>query len=151
MKTSFKKQPGSDKKQSVSPTVQGPTNGRGFTLLEMTVVICVLLTLIGAGLYVGGAIGDWRKGRTAAEALRNVYSAQRMFLADNPTADVTTITPAQIIPYLPDRATALPVITPLKGAALTIRITTVPPVLMQGGTEYDPSGKANDNIWDVGE
>jgi type II secretory pathway pseudopilin PulG len=123
---------------------------RGMTLIEITIVLCVLMALIGTGLYVGGSIKTWRAGRSAAEALRSVHTAQRMFLADNPTVPVANITAQQIIPYLPDRAVALPTISPLKGAALTIRVNSVPPVLLQGGSVYDPSGSATDNLWDVG-
>lgn len=123
----------------------------GLTLIEMTLVICVLMTLVGVGLYTGGAIKNWRAGRTAGETLRSVYSAQRMFLADNPTVPVANITAAQLIPYLPDRAQAMPTVTPLSGAALTIRVNVSPPVLTQGGNTYDPSGKPADNLWDVGE
>lgn len=123
---------------------------RGLTLIEITIVLCVLMALIGTGLYVGGSIKTWRAGRDAAEALRSVHSAQRMFLADNPTVEVANITAAQIIPYLPDKATALPVVKPLRGSALTIRISNMPPVLLQGSTVYDPSGSSTDNLWDVG-
>jgi type II secretory pathway pseudopilin PulG len=123
---------------------------RGLTLIEITIVLCVLMALIGTGLYVGGSIKTWRAGREAAEALRSVHSAQRMFLADNPTVAAANITPDHIIPYLPDRATAMPTVRPLKGTALTIRVTAIPPVLVQGGSVYDPSGSSTDNLWDVG-
>ncbi|WAC21561.1 type II secretion system protein [Luteolibacter sp. SL250] len=123
----------------------------GLTLIEITIVLCVLMALIGTGLYVGGSIKTWRAGREAAEALRTVYSAQRMYLADNPTVAKESITREQLIPYLPDRATAMPTVKPLKGNALSIRVTVIPPVLVQGGSVYDPSGSSTDNLWDVGE
>ncbi|RYD38014.1 MAG: hypothetical protein EOP87_02390 [Verrucomicrobiaceae bacterium] len=123
----------------------------GLTLIEITIVLCVLMVLIGTGLYVGGSIKTWRAGREAAETLRTVHSAQRMFLADNPTVAVANITAAQVIPYLPNRANAMPTVRPVKGSALTIRVSAMPPVLLQGSTIYDPSGNPSDNLWDVGE
>lgn len=122
-----------------------------FTLLEMTVVICVLMVLIGIGLMANNAIKSWRAGREAAESLRSVYSAQRMFLADHPTTEVGTLTAELLIPYLPDRAAAFPAISSLEGDALVIDVTVSPPVLTRGGAIYDPSGSNNDNLWDVGE
>lgn len=121
------------------------------TLLEITIVICIMMAFVGTGLFVGSSIKDWRAGREAAESLRAVYTAQRMFLADNPSTPVANINQAQLIPYLPNRAAAMPTVTPLKGPALAFRVNVVPPVLTQGGSLYDPSGKANDNLWDVGE
>ena len=67
-----------------------PSNA--FTLLEMTIVIMVLITLLSTGLFVSKKTDEWKLGRQASEALRSVYSAQRMYLADNPTASVSGIT-----------------------------------------------------------
>ncbi|MFK7849941.1 MAG: type II secretion system protein [Akkermansiaceae bacterium] len=123
----------------------------GFTLVEMTVVIMVLLTLIGSGLYVSRQYGDWEAGRTASENLRTVYAAQRMYLADNPTAIVTNITEAQIIPYLANRGTELPTIETLEGTILNIRVNSTPPTIDDGaGGTYDPTGPG-DSLWDVAE
>lgn len=124
----------------------------GFTLVEMTVVIMVLLTLLGTGLYVSQQYGNWQLGRAAGESLRTVYAAQRMYLADNPTAVVANITSAQVIPYLPSRATTLPTVKSLKGATLTIRVNVSPPNINNGsGGIYDPSGSPTDSQWDVGQ
>ena len=124
----------------------------GFTLVEMTVVIMVMMTLLGTGLYVSKQYGNWQLGRTAAEDLRTVYSAQRMYLADNPTTVVTNITVSQIIPYLPNRATAMPTVKSLTGATLSIRVNTTPPNIEDGsGGVYDPSGSTSDSLWDVGQ
>jgi type II secretory pathway pseudopilin PulG len=76
-----------------------PSNG--FTLVEMTVVIMVLITLLGTGLFVSKQYGNWQLGRAASEELHTLYSAQRIYLPDNPTAVIANITPAQIIPYTP--------------------------------------------------
>lgn len=126
-------------------------NPPGLTLLEMTLVICVLLILIGTSFIATAKVTEWRLGKEASEALRTVYTAQRMFLADNPTAVTSSITEAQIKPYLPTRGNLMPTLKPIKGAALTINLTTVPPHALQGGSRYDPSGNFTDNLWDVGE
>lgn len=126
--------------------------GKGFTLLEMTVVIMVMMALLGTGLFVSSKYGDWQLARTASETLRTVYAAQRMYLADNPTANVANITNAQIIPYLPNRATTMPTVESLTGATLSIRVNVSPPVINNGsGGTYDPSGLPNDSQWDVGQ
>ncbi len=123
----------------------------GFTLLEMTVVLMVLLTLLGTGLAVSKQYGNWQLGRTASEDLRTVYAAQRLFLADNPTVLVSSITSAQIIPYMPNRATVLPTVKSLTGATLSIRVTVTPPNINNGsGGIYDPSSSTTDSLWDVG-
>lgn len=112
----------------------------------------VLLTLLGTGLFVSSQFGNWQLGRAAAEELRTVYSAQRMFLADNPTAVVTNITTAQIIPYLPTRATVMPTVTSLTGTTLSIRVNVTPPnINNDSGGIYDPSASPNDSLWDVGQ
>jgi len=125
--------------------------GRGLTLLEMTIVIMILLVLTGGSLYLGGKIGDWRSGRNAAETLRTVYTAQRMFLSENPTVKVSELTAEQLIPYLPGGATAMPTVTSLEDDELEIMITVSPPVVDAGGGEvYDPSGSPKDGLWDIG-
>lgn len=124
---------------------------RGFTLIEMTVVILVLMTLLGTGLFVSNKYSEWQLARTASEELRTVYSAQRMYLSDNPTTNVSNITAEQIIPYLTNQATALPTVKSLTGATLSIRVNVNPPVIDDGsGGTYDPSGSATDSLWDVG-
>ena len=125
---------------------------RAFTLLEMTIVIMVLITLIGSGLFVSRKMDDWKLGRTASETLREVYSAQRMYLSDFPTADVSAISTANIIPYLRTGATSLPTVKSLTGTELSIIVNQSPPVINAGsGVVYDPSGDNRDSLWDVGE
>ncbi len=123
----------------------------GFTLLEMTVVIMVLLSLIGTGLFMSTRYGEWQKGRAASEDLRNVYSAQRLYLSDNPTVVVASITSSQLIPYLTGGLTALPVVKSLEGTTLTIKVDVTPPVFLKGTATYDPSGAPLDSVWDVGQ
>lgn len=125
---------------------------RAFTLLEMTIVIMVLIALIGSGLFVSRKMDDWKLGRTASETLREVYSAQRMYLSDFPTADVSAISTANIIPYLRTGATSLPTVKSLTGTELSIIVNQSPPVINAGsGVVYDPSGNNRDSLWDVGE
>lgn len=125
-------------------------NDSGLTLLEMTIVILVLLTLMGTGLFASRKLDEWKLGRAAAETVRGVYAAQRLFLADNPTRSVASITPAEILPYLPNNPTALPATKSLKGTPLTIQINISPPIYLDGTSVYDPSGSPNDSLWDVG-
>jgi prepilin-type N-terminal cleavage/methylation domain-containing protein len=130
-----------------------------FTLIEMTIVIMILLGLAGSGLYSYAALDRWKLGRAASEDLRSVYSAQRMYLADNPITPVADLTEAMLIPYLPNRAAVPPAtlvaafqpIKAITGANLGFRITQSPPVLVQGAVVYDPSGRPTDSLWDVGQ
>ena len=97
-------------------------------------------------------MNEWKLGREAGETLRTVYSAQRMFLADNPTKLVGDITAANLIPYLPNNATAMPTVKSLTGASLSIMVNVSPPVINAGsGVVYDPSGSSTDSLWDVGK
>jgi predicted lipoprotein len=112
----------------------------------------VLISLISTGLFVNTKMSEWKLGRSASETLRQVYSAQRMFLADNPTRLVSSITATDVIPYLPNNATALPTVKSLTGASLGILVNVSPPVINAGtGVSYDPSGSNRDSLWDVGE
>ena len=130
---------------------------RAFTLLELTVVIMVLMALISTGLFISKKMDEWKLGRQASESLRSVYAAQRLYLADNPTASVSSLTGTLLIPYLPNQATALPTVKSLTGATLTIVLNdpSYPPYLKDSsGARYDPSASpANytDSLWDVGE
>ena len=122
-----------------------------FTLLEMSIVILVLLTLVGIGTFSATKISEWKLGREASETLRAVYSAQRLFLADHPTTLVANITEADILPYMTNTST-MPTVESLDGTQLSIIVNTSPPVVDAGGGEvYDPSGSSTDSLWDVGE
>jgi type II secretory pathway pseudopilin PulG len=125
---------------------------RAFTLIEMTVVLMVLIALIGTGLFVSRKMDEWKLGRSASESLRQVYSAQRMFLSDNPTRLVGTLTATEVAPYLPGGGTTLPTVKSLTGANLGILVNVSPPIINDGsGVSYDPSGSTKDSLWDVGE
>jgi prepilin-type N-terminal cleavage/methylation domain-containing protein len=128
------------------------TTKKAFTLLEMTVVIMVILALVKTGFFVSSKVNEWKLGRQASETLRTVYAAQRMYLSDNPTAAVTSLTSTLLIPYLPNNATSMPTVKSLTGASLSVIVTISPPVINAGsGTTYDPSGSSTDSLWDVGE
>lgn len=131
---------------------QSRFHGRAFTLLEMSIVIMVMLALVSTGLFVSRKMDEWKLGREASEVLRSVYSAQRMYLADNPTVSVANIATTSIIPYLSGQATAMPTVKSLTGASLGILVNVSPPVINAGsGVVYDPSGSSKDSLWDVGE
>lgn len=124
----------------------------GFTLIELSVVIAVLIALISTGFYSSAAISKWHRGRVASETLRSAYVAQRMYLADYPTTQVSTLTHNRVLPYIPNSPSQFPTVTSLEGATLQIKIDTSPPVINAGdGTAYDPSGNPTDSLWDVGE
>ena len=124
---------------------------KAFTLLEMTIVIMMLLALVKIGLFTSTKMDEWKLARTASESLRQVYSAQRMYLADNPTASVASLTSNLILPYIPN-TTVMPTVKSLTGTTLTILVNQSPPVINAGsGVRYDPSGSYTDSLWDVGE
>jgi type II secretory pathway pseudopilin PulG len=123
----------------------------GFTLVEMSLVIFLLIALMSTGMFASSAISKWQAGKTASETLRGVYVAQRTYLADYPTTAVTALTQNALLPYLPDRPATFPKVTGLDGVVRDIRVTVSPPVIIQGTGTYDPSGNPKDSLWDVGE
>ncbi|RYD21589.1 MAG: type II secretion system protein [Verrucomicrobiaceae bacterium] len=126
-------------------------SARAFTLLEMTIVIMVLIALMGLGLFTSRKMDEWKLGRQASETLRQVYSAQRMYLADNPTTPVTSLTNALILPYMPGNPTAIPTVKSMANTNLAIKVNASPPVILSDATNiYDPSGNDSDSLWDVG-
>jgi prepilin-type N-terminal cleavage/methylation domain-containing protein len=137
-----------------SPSTRFDT--RGFTLIEMSIVIFVLLALMTSGFFVSNVVGQWKLGRDASETLRTVYVAQRTYLADNPTVPLASITPALLLPYLPNNPAAFPTAKSLEGATLYARVNVSPPYVTVtsggiAGTRYDPSKTTTDSLWDVGE
>lgn len=128
----------------------------GFTLLEISLVICILIALMGVGMSVSGSARSWKLGRAGSETLRSVYTAQRTYLADHPTSSVTTLTQAALLPYLPGGPATFPTSVSVDGAVLHVRVNLSPPQLTTtaggtSGTRYDPSGSFTDSLWDVGE
>ena len=124
---------------------------RGFTLLEISLVLALILGLsvmIGFGY---NAVSAWKQGKSAGLSLQAVYAAQRAYMADNPTALISAVTSAQLTAYLPEGWSSLPVFVGLNGEGLTLKFSVMPPMLLLGATPYDPSGKSTDSLWDVGE
>ncbi|MEP4078726.1 type II secretion system protein [Haloferula sp.] len=132
-----------------------PTNNQskgGFTLIEMSLVIVVLIALMTTGIFFSSAIGTWNAGRLASETLRSVYVAQRTYMADHPTSTMSSLTEAKLIHYLPDQASTFPKVEGLDSTLRSININVSPPVVKDSsGSTYDPSGDPNDSLWDVGE
>ncbi|SHK33054.1 prepilin-type N-terminal cleavage/methylation domain-containing protein [Rubritalea squalenifaciens DSM 18772] len=124
---------------------------KGVTLIELTIVILILLLLVSSAFLGVGYFRDWQKGVAASEDLKEVYAAQRLYLSEHPTVLVTDLTKEKVVPYLPDGAADFPVVKGLDDQTLTIDITKSPPVFMDGGTVYDPSGSTTDNLWDAGK
>lgn len=125
---------------------------QAFTLVELTLVIAIMLMLVGIGFSVSGTSRRTLLGREAGEALRSVYTAQRLYLSDYPLQSVATLDPDKLVLYLPNRLTKIPTVKSLTGATLNIKFTVFPPVVVDaGGVTYDPSGNSKDSHWDVGE
>jgi len=135
-----------------APAAKGGVRAAGFTLIEMSLVIFLLIALMTTGIMFSSAVGKWKAGREASEILRGVYVAQRTYLADHPTVAVSTLTHAKLLPYLPTKDTSFPQVSGLDGASKAIKVTVSPPVVLDGGGGvYDPSGDPKDSLWDVGE
>lgn len=133
-----------------SQSVQG--RPKAFTLVEMSLVIGLLIALMTTGFYFSTAISDWKKGRAASETLRSAYVAQRTYLADYPTTDVSLLTRATLLGYLPNSPSSFPTVETLDGRTLQVSVSVSPPVVDNGdGSSYDPSGNPSDSLWDVGE
>ena len=117
----------------------------GFTLVELSVVIAIILLLAGAASLGIKPYYAYRDGRSAGEALRSVKAAQLMYLADHPSTAVTALTQASLLPYMPNGT--WPTLPSLNGAVPTIVCNQFPPVI----SVADPSGSTTDGLWDVGQ
>ena len=123
----------------------------GFTLLELSLVMALVISLCGAIGFGVSAIQKWKKGKNASLALQAVYAAQRSYMADHPTADVAAVTTTQLQAYLPQGWTTMPEAVGLNGEALTLDFTVMPPKFLLGTSPYDPSDKTDDGLWDTGD
>jgi prepilin-type N-terminal cleavage/methylation domain-containing protein len=132
-----------------TPDFQAIRSKSGFTLVEMTVAIAVVLVLVGVGSLGVKPYYDYRDGRTAGEMLRAVKAAQLMYLSDNPSTAVTALTQTLLLPYMPNGTWPT---LPIVGSVYpTINCTVFPPVAVLNGITYDPSATTNDGLWDVGQ
>jgi len=123
---------------------------RGFTLVEVTLVIGLMIGLSAIVVFSVSSINSWRRGRDASEKLRSVYLAQKSYLADQPSKNYATFTAAELIPYLPGNPGAMPTQVGNSGETLSINLQVMPPVYRNGSSAYDPSGSSTDGLWDVG-
>lgn len=133
-------------------TLRQNASPAGFTLIELSVVIGMLIVLLSTGVFFSSAITDWSAGRNASETLRSVYIAQRTYFADHPTASISSLSRSDLLPYIPNGPASFPQVEGLDGTMRDIKVTVSPPVVIDSsGAIYDPSGKSNDSLWDVGE
>ena len=123
----------------------------GFTLIEISLVIALMLGLCAmVGLSVS-SVHEWDKGKEAGLALQAVHAAQRSWLADHPTSDISNVTSIQISAYLPQGWDVLPTAIGLENETLTLDFNTMPPRWVDGGVTYDPSKSPSDGLWDAGK
>ncbi|MFC4995464.1 type II secretion system protein [Rubritalea tangerina] len=122
------------------------THNRGVTLIELTIVIGILILLASSTTIGFNIYQDWKKGLDAGEQIKAVYQAQKLYLADNPTVTVDSITADNLLEYLPDNMDAIPVITGLDGANYEINVNVSPPTI-----DTDFSGTPDDSLWDAGK
>ena len=131
----------------------------GVTLIEMTVVIVVLVLLVSISFFGFNGFRNWQLGSVAGQALRQVETAQRTFLSDFPTRDVTSLTQSEIEPYLSNGFTFDRIINGtngvggiegISGEVLDFNVAVFPPQLVTGGAVYDPSPSPQDGLWDLG-
>lgn len=128
-----------------------PRGIRGTTIIELSVTLSILLSLATVVVMSASGITDWKLARSAGLELRSVYVAQKSYLADHPTGSISTVSEADLTPYLPLQGSTIPTVESLDGAQLPINFNVMPPVLFSGGNAYDPSGKSGDGLWDVGK
>ena len=123
----------------------------GFTLIEISLVIGIIIGLSAIIGFSVNAVQGWQKAKAGSLALQAVYAAQRGYMADYPTASIDAVTSTQLLSYLPQGWSTIPVVTGLNGESLTINCSVMPPYLMLGSNRYDPSNTQSDGLWDVGE
>jgi prepilin-type N-terminal cleavage/methylation domain-containing protein len=129
----------------------------GFSLVEMSLVIAVILMLAGAASLSVKPYLAYRDGRAAGEMLRAVKAAQLMYLSDNPSTLVANLTQNNLLPYMPNglangqvNPLAWPTLPPVNGQVPTIDCTKFPPVAVLNGATYPPSLNT-DGLWNVGQ
>jgi type II secretory pathway pseudopilin PulG len=138
-------------KHTTCPSYPASETIRGMTIIELSVALGLMLSMASIVVMSANGITDWKRARDAGMELRSVYIAQKSYLADNPTQSVTSITAGTLTPYLPVPSASMPTVESLTGAQLPINFNVIPPVVKNGTATYDPSGVANDGLWDVGK
>ncbi len=123
----------------------------GFTLLEISMVLALLLALIAVVGLSTQYIQNWKRAKDGSLALQAIYEAPRAFMADHPTSDIAIVTSAQLVPYLPQGWTVVPPGIGLDNETLTADFHQMPPKWTYGSGVYDPSASSTDGLWDVGE
>ena len=121
----------------------------GFSLIEVSLVIALMLglmSIVGMNIY---AMRDWQTGKDAGLSLQAVFAAQRAYMADHPTANIATVTTEQLTAYLPAGWSTMPTFEGLDDEALTLDHTVMPPRLLEGEVVYDPSDSPSDGLWDT--
>src|SRR3982074_2559668 len=107
----------------------------GFSLMEVAVTIGGILALAGITSLGVQPYYAYRDGRAAGEMLRSVKAAQLMYLADNPSTSVSSLTQSGLLPYIPNGA--WPTLPKVNGQQPTINCTVFPPVAVLSGSTYD--------------
>ena len=121
----------------------------GFTLIELTIVISILLLLVGMSVMSMSSYKEYKLRMKAETALRSVYTAQRTYLAEHPTKEPTSLTVAEITEmkkYMADGTENWPTVEDVNGTTLIYNVKVSPPVFTN-----DPSGDNADGKWDLAE
>ncbi|MDI1311243.1 type II secretion system protein [Prosthecobacter sp.] len=126
-------------------------NHGGFTLIEISLVIGLLLGLATFASMNIATVRNWQRGKDAAVSLQAVFAAQRAYLSDHPTTDIAGVSTDQLQPYLPQGWTTMPAVVSLDSDALSVDHSVMPPLLMLGSSVYDPSSNGSDGLWDAGQ
>ena len=124
---------------------------RAFTLIEITLVLAILMGLAAIGGITANQYWHYRDARDAGDSLRAVKNAVRLYLADHPLEQISTLTQAEILPYMPNGVWPTLPKTVDGSAVPTISFNVFPPTAVVGGTNYDPTAATNDGLWDSGK
>lgn len=133
----------------------------GLSLIEISLCIAILLLLGGAFLLSITGTNGWTEARQAGDILRAVTAMQRLYLADHPSQQVSSLTTALLEPYIPAGFNwpngvewSLPNHALVNGQYVsvspTINVTVFPAVAWQGGAVFDPTPSTSDGLWDAG-
>jgi prepilin-type N-terminal cleavage/methylation domain-containing protein len=144
---------GSTAGKSNEPSGSSDFRASGFTLVELSVTIALIILLAGAASLGIKPYYAYRDGRAAGEALRSVKAAQLMYLADHPSALVSSLTPGpsgNLAPYMPNGT--WPTLPMINNVQPTIDCTQFPPVAVLNGATYPSASPApTDGLWNVGQ